>query len=362
MNNDTYALKIQFMFKLNNVKRKLIEFNKLGLNDFAQNNNFEQFSKIIIDKNIIQKTKNLCTSLISFKKDIIVIPRILLSAFIIKYYTNEIIGTEEHHPYDDNLIESSNHLINLLNNNDYNNLWICLKNYCVSFKLWSDLDKDRSIEKMIISYYFRCEHIDKINNEDFENNENKENMLNELENQKNEIIISIKMINKHFDINYLKQNYKLIYENIEKTREHVKQLLTDNMKKAYYNIICNDLLNGSMTSAFDLIKDIEKRCCSICPEKRLNSFQNKFADEQIMDLLLINDFSQELIIFINFIIDFIILMDSQINDTANLQWKSNLQQLLTNNYSTNFPKILLEIEQHIDSIIQQIMLINQQNS
>ena len=58
------------------------------------------------------------------------------------------------------------------------------------------------------------------------------------------------------------------------------------------------------------------------------------------------------------IIDFISLVDAPVNDDNNKQWKQEIVNLLTCNFPTNFPKILIQIEEHIDVIYDLIISMN----
>ena len=67
------------------------------------------------------------------------------------------------------------------------------------------MDKSRTIERIIVSYNNRCEHIETINNDKDMDNDQKEKCLKELESQKNNLILSIKQIDSKFDVEYLQK-------------------------------------------------------------------------------------------------------------------------------------------------------------
>ena len=89
-------------------------------------------------------------------------------------------------------------------------------------------------------------------------------------------------------------------------------------------------------------------------ENKKESFKQKFNDDYILNLI-INcefNFNEDLIKYIYFMIDFIILMDAPVNDENNKIWKTETIKLCKDNFSINFPLILLQIQEHIDVIIE----------
>ncbi len=162
------------------------------------------------------------------------------------------------------------------------------------------------------------------------------------------------MVDKNFNIQYLKDNYKELFNNYKKSWEQIELGLAINMKKAYYNLLCENISSGNMIPIFDLIKDIGSRLTMLCPENKKESFKQKFNDDYILNLI-INcefNFNEDLIKYIYFMIDFIILMDAPVNDENNKIWKTETIKLCKDNFSINFPLILLQIQEHIDVIIE----------
>ena len=56
------------------------------------------------------------------------------------------------------------------------------------------MDNSRTIERIIVSYNNRCEHIETINKDKDIDKDQREKCLKELESQKNNLILSIKQI------------------------------------------------------------------------------------------------------------------------------------------------------------------------
>jgi hypothetical protein len=355
------ALKIQYLLKLNNCKKLLNEFKTLELKSNAESLSFDKFQKIIIQKEVIGNVKNFTDSLDKLKKGLSINPRVLITAYMITYYTIDLIGEEkDRHPTDNFILELATNVVNKLEENNINHIWDILRDFKVGFNNWSQMDKDRTIEKLVVSYYYRCEHLEKIISGELSKNdtEQKENMINELERQKEEIIKSIKLIERNFDIKYLKENYKQIFNTIQQTWSNVHINISNTMKKAFYDMLVRDINDGNLISCFNLLKEIGERLCLLCPKNKIASFKNKFSDENLTNLLATPEFTTELIKFIGMIIDFISLIDAPINDETNKQWKQEIVNLLTCNFATNFPKILIQIEEHIDVIYDLIISMN----
>ena len=369
MDKEKSAIKIQLIFKINNCLKKLENFNNIKLTSLASSISFGEFQKIICKKDVLEASSLFIKSLNMYKSGLVTkslynSSKIFISSFLIKFYSNELLGeTKDWHLYDTNVFNSANNLIDSIMgsraspNSEPNikQVWDNLFEFNTMFLIWSSIDKDRTIEKLIISYYYRCEHIDKIKNDNSNEFEQKLDMLEQLEKQKSELIRSIVLIDKDFDIEYLKKNYVEIFNNIMASWQKINSAIAINMKKAYYNMLIDDIKKGEMMSTFNLLKDIGNRLLVLCPEKRKNSFQDKFSDDKLLELLQDLTFNNRNTEFINFIVDFICLMDAPINDMNNKKWKDNINILFSSDFSICFPNILLQIEEHIDIIYDLII-------
>ena len=355
------ALKIQYLLKLNNCKKLLNELKTLELKSNAQSLSFDKFQKIIIKKEVINNVKNFTDSLDKLKKGLSINPRVLITAYMITYFSIDLLGEEkDRHPTDNFILELATNVVNKLEENNINQIWDIIRDFKVGFNNWSQMDKDRTIEKLVVSYYYRCEHLEKINSGELSKNdtEQKEDMINELEIQKEDIIKSITLIDRNFDIKYLKENYKQIFNTIQQTWSNVHVNVANTMKKAFYDMLVRDIKDGNLISCFNLLKEIGERLSLLCPKNKVASFKSKFSDDNLTNILATPEFSSELIKFIGMIIDFISLVDAPINDDNNKQWKQEIVNLLTCNFPTNFPKILIQIEEHIDVIYDLIISMN----
>jgi hypothetical protein len=364
------ALKIQILFRLNNCVKMLEKFHFLNLEKLAEKLNFDEFKKIIIKKDIIDTTQNFTFALDNYKKGLGINPRILITSYLIKYYSEELLGEpNDRHPSDDYILTLSSNVISSLKTNDIKEIWDILREFKHSFKSWSSIDKDRTIERLVISYYYRSEHIDKIKSNELVKNlelidtEQQNQMIQELDRQRNDILKSIKLIDRTFDVNYLKKNYVEIFNSIQKSWTNIKINLSNNMKKAYYDMLCKDIENGNLISCFNLLIEIGERLGIICPSKQAEGFKNKFNEDNLTNILAAPEFTPQLVKFIGFIIDFILLMDAPVNDEVNKLWKAEIAQIIiSGNFAYNFPKILIQIEEHIDIIYDLIIKLNENNN
>jgi len=361
------AFKIQFALKLNNCIKNLEKFQNIKLNKLSSSISFDEFRKIIIKPEVIEITKQFVNTLETFKSGLKINPKVLITAYLLKSYPSELVGTEKNlHPSDMYIIELSTSLVDILESNKINNIWNKLKEFKLAFEDWSHMDKARTIEKLITSYYYRCEHLDKIKSgelvkkQEYVDKEQQEQMIAELQRQKNQIINLIKQIDKNFDIKYLEANYVEIFNHIQQSWAQLHVNITNTMKKAYYNMLSNDISNGNLLSCFSLIKEIGQRLTVLCPKKSQTSFASKFSDDVLTELLSEPEYTNQLIKFIGFMLDFIIQMDAPVNDESNAQWKIQVAELIKSPFAQSFPQILIQIEEHIDQIYQTIIDLNQQ--
>jgi hypothetical protein len=365
---DISAKKIQLLFRINQILKNLEQFKTNELLEKSKTLNFNQLKKILLDKKIQEDSKNFLISLNNYKKGIDTNPKMFLTLFLITGIPDEFLGpSKDRHFSDKDILILSNEVIELLttlNEKNISTFWNSYQNYNVAFKNWLKMDKNRTIERAIVSYYHRSEHIEKINKDLEDKKGDSEQLIemkNELEVQRKDILRSIKLIDRDFDLEYLKDNYKLIYSSLEKSWKSLINTLSVSMKKAYYDMLVEDIEKGNKINLFNLVKEISERLLLICPEKRKESLKTKFSDDIISELLINSDWSDELSKFIIMIVDMIILLGAVADDNENKKWKQSVLENMKNNYNLNFPKILIEIEEKIDRIYQLIIEFNEKN-
>lgn len=364
---DISAKKIQLLFRVNQVLKNLELLKNHNIEGKSKNLDFNNFKKVLMDKKILEDTKEFLISLNNFKKGIDTNPKMFLTIFLITGQSEEFLGPQkDRHFSDDDILILSNLVLESLNtctDKNINQFWNNYHNFNFAFKNWLSMDKNRTIERAIVSYYHRLEHIEKIES-DIENKKGDNGQLlemkKELEIQSKDILKSIKLIDRDFDIEYFKKNYKLVYSSLEKSWKSMINNLSINMKKAYYDMLVDDLEKGNKMNVFNLIKEISQRLLLICPEKRKESLKTKFTDDKISEILIDSDWSPEFCKFIEMIVDMVILLGAAADDENNKKWKITVLENMKTNYNENLPKILIEIEEKIDRIYQLIIEFSEQ--
>lgn len=364
-NNRILNSKIGFVqrhFRLKKINYMFNEFRNLELDQNAEKMEFDSFSKLIRTKNVILKTRGIAEyfNIIGFKNKLN--GQKILTSYILKYFAKDILGDEKKWHQDDKaIIQWSENLVDIFQNlkvDDYRS-FKTLGNFLTSYEeailLWLKGDKSRTIESIIISYYNRMEHIQVIEKNNKLDKVQKKYMLNELKNQLRELMISMKLLDKSFDIEYFQKNYVNIYQNMEKGYKNILNSLTVNMKKAFTMKLLEDIKNGEIKSILFNFMEIGERIIQICPKKYKESFKKKCSEEHMIECLVSNIWNKELIDHINFIIDSIIMFDSKFKEKENFEFKKNLNILTLNDYENNIVKIILLLNEKIDELVKSIL-------
>jgi len=359
-NESTAACKIQYLFRYSKCKQiinEIRQYNLLKMND----KNLEEFKRIILGKKINTLFAKLCKVYNNYKKYDNIKHRIIITAYMIYKYPQDIISNT--HPYDYQIIDNANIMISMIENNniDVNNIWHSINSFINQFIKWSTMDKNRLIEDCIKIYHDNSEHIDKIKSGDIvrkqelKDDEQINDMICELERQKQNIIDNIKSLDKDFDIKFFEENYKKIYTNITITKQKINDMIAINMKQAYYDMLCEDLRNGTLLSSSNMIKDIGYRLSVLCPHINKEKFNEKFTDNNITDILFDCAFTPKLIKFVFFMYDFITLIAS-----TDVDYRVIISEMCNKEFYIYFPKILIIIQEKINDIYNMIMDIDKQ--
>ena len=362
------ARKIQQFYRLSKINSSLNQFRKMELKSQAQNKSFADFTKIIRNKDIIKNTDKFISDLSkSSTTKLKLSGRILLTGYIIKFYTEDVMDKEENrHPVDKGIIEWSETLMELLEEkpikslNELNKFSLFINNYDSIFNQWKSMDRNRTIERIIISYNNRSEHIELLEKDDKLDPQQKKEALNELEKQRSQLLYDIQLINPHFDIEYLKKNYKTIYQELKKNWAEILKSTGNTMKKAYYDMVSGELKNGNSKPVYDLFNEIAKRILNITPQKRLESLSKKINEVELSELLCYGDWNEDLNKHINFLGSLIIMFGAAADDKENMEWKESLNHVNKYEYHVKLPEVLIQMEEKLDRIYQLIIQANQQ--
>ena len=351
------CIKIQRCYRSYKIK---ILWKKIILNYDLNNNsniNFFSYTKIIRDKNLLILINKLLEKIeIRCKKKININNRTFLTCFLIKNFVNELIGKEEkRNNFEENIYlwsKKYTEIINELENISYNklNLFITFtNNYDLIFKKWKDYDKDLTIENCIKTYYNNKIHIDYIKNE---NTDDFNSSIIVLENECNNILQNIKIIDKTFDIEYFKKNYKIIHDQIVIGKNKIMIEINKKFREIYKEILVNDLKSFNNTMIYKLINEINNRILISMPIQIKNSVKKKIDKYNFFNILLKYDWTTELLEYFNFIFDTIIVLLPTNDNSFNTDWKNEMNTLFNKSYKDNLPVILLEINKKIDLIFE----------
>ena len=355
MNMDNKIIKIQRLYRtfiLKNRFKKLNEYNLIN-NTIS----FNDYTQLIRKKDLLDTINHLIKTLNNaFEPHINMSPRILLTSFLIKNYTDDILGKiKDRNPIDIQLFEWSNKLVSLIKNYNDNNYMDFklfhnfLINYKVIFDYWKNIDKDRTIQNIIISYHNRRKHLEYIKNEEM-NPKQKKNTIDVLNKECDKLLQNIKIIDKKFNIKFLQENYEKIYTDIKEGMEQILFSVSKNFKVAYLDMLINEFKNSNKKIIYDFILETNERLITLSPQSTKSSISKKFNSYNYLNILLEEDWNDKLLEYINFTLDTVIVFSAPEDDKNNVQWKNAMNSLTHSKYYTNLPIILMEINNKIDKI------------
>jgi len=353
-------VKIQRFYRIYKLSKLFDNLKKYELN--KKNSSFEEYTIKMRNKNIINNINkiitvlnNLCNT--SFK----ISSKIIITAFLIKNYTNDIIGNiKDRHPIDNFIIDWSKKLVDIFKqeNNlfEYNLLVKYLHNYAEVFTNWQKVDKNRTIQNIIISFGNRMDHLNYIYDEELEENA-KNQIITVLNNECITLLMSIKKIDNKFDIENLKINYKEIISQIKESMDKIFYELSYNFKQAYLDILIEEFQNDNNSIILNLINETNERILLLTPTEYVESIKTKFLSFNYMEYLLENNY-KELNEYFYFLCDTVCVYSSPEDDAVNIEWKNGIINWLNSDtdidYKTVIPSMLLEINTKIDNLIYKI--------
>lgn len=357
------AIKIQNCFRTCKFNKLIKNFRELDLNILANSIPFSDFTQVIRKKEPIISVKNIINLLNNYFKDLNLYSQYILSSYLITFYQKELFSKEKH-PSDIGIIEWATEVTKFLDEYQFNNIniikkfWLLLKNYKVIFDQWKNMDKNKTVEKIIISYYYRSESIDKITQDKKIDKQQKSKIIAELEIQRNNLLSNIKKIDPSIDIKYIKENYKLLFKNINKMWNNMYESLSKNMKKAYNTLIVKEAEKGNTKNLYNLFMEINKRLLLIIPENKKISMSHKLNGDIVTNLLKNKTWTPELKEYINFILNLVKVLGAPVDDKKIDNFKNNIENLMKDNFYQNLTNILINIQEKIDRIYDLILKLN----
>ena len=348
--------KVQRLFRKNKVLKENTNLLNLNLEKEGEKE-FNTFTQYIRRDNVKDAVKKYLNVFNNYKSGLKINERILITAYMIVSYTDELLG-KEMHQMDKSILEWSEEVVKriklLEESKDVDKLWLLLNNYHVIFNQWKESDKSRMVESIIISYYNRCKHIEKINADTKISEQEKKIMINELERMKVEVLGNVKFFDPNFDVDNFKENYELIYEGLQKSYQELTGQIANTMKKAYFDMLKEELSEGNVLPIAEVMTEISKRLLVLVPEKRRESFSKKINVEVIVELLCEKAWTPELKEYIKFISESVFMLGAPADDKMNKKWLEEVSVLMNDDYNKNLPLILIQIEEKLDRIYQLI--------
>ena len=347
----TKVVKIQRFVKFYLCKKELKKYKSIDFNKETKKP-FMNFLRFITNKDLKQIIHKLIFRLNRFSKGSITLTaKKFLTSFMVVYYTNDIINSKYNRHFTDNLIISwSKKLIDCMNNdikniNDMNLLINIIKNYQVFCEKWLESDKNRQIEQMIINYVSGMNYIKKM-----EEKKVSPSKISRTKMEMSMILKNLKMMDKKFNIEHFKKNYLKIYETMQKGYINAINSISNNMHKAYYNMMVEGLYNKDIKYVYKNISELKERLVKVAPTKYKTSIGRKLESYDMMSILLKYKWTKELKDFVVFIVNSIIMFGSKNDEKSNFEWKQKIIKLLSNNFNENLPSIILMVNQKIDKL------------
>ena len=363
-------------------KSKFDEFDKDILNSTHDIVNtkldidFDKFCKFIRNKEVIEVTDNFLKSFKFISKvKLELSPKILLSSILTFIFSDEMLGNDKDlNHIDRSLKDWTTVLVTKLKNiknEDLIKIKLLLNNFNIIFNQWKDYDKSKLVESIIISYNHRCQHIEKIKNDTYDENEksifenmqkeSKIDMIKVLELQKEDLLLQIKRTDPSIDIDYIRENSSFIMNQMNQSYQEINQSVSNTMKKAYYDMLTEEIKSNNMLPIFDLLKEIGNRLLVLVPKKQSSSFNDKFNDNKLIDLISSNTWNEDLIDHIKFLCDSVFSLGAPIDDQEIKEWKESVVSLTKGNFEENLPLILVQVQEKIDKIYSLISMMASNN-
>ncbi len=358
---DFQARKIQRHFRKNQILKSTSEFLKLELSEKGKNVDFQQFTTFIREPAVVKTTKDLISSLSKYKNGFKLNSRILLTAFLITLYQDELLG-KELHQMDKSILDWSQETVKRIKeakSEEVDKLWLLLNNYHTIFNQWKTSDKSRMVESIIISYYNRSKHMEKINADEKLSEEEKKLCIDELERQRASVLGNIKFFDPEFDVDFFKEHYEEVYQGVNAAYDKLSSQIANTMKKAYYDMLKEEMKTDNYLPIAEVMAEISKRLLIIVPEKRREKFAEKINVQVIVELISEKKWTNELREYLKFICESVYMLGAPCDDEENKKWLNEVNQKMQEDYENNLPLVLIQIEEKLDRIF---LLINELNN
>lgn len=351
-----HIIKIQRYYRSYLIKRKLSLVKDYNLKNIHVDD-FNGFTKVIRNKNLIKTVTSLIDSFNNiYQPKNNINARIILTAYLVKKYPDDLLGIiKDRHPLDLQFLEWCNKLVELLDDyknhtfDDLKKLHNFMINFNIIFNHWKTNDKNRTVQNIIVSYYNRMKHLEYVKDEELEPTQ-KQNIINTLTRESYSLLGQIRYIDATIDIEYVQNNYELIYENIKKGMDEILKSVSKNFKVSYLQMLIDEFSKSNKKIIYDLMLETNQRLINIAPDKYKQSIINKFNSFDYTKLLITDNWSEDLHSYLLFTIDTVLVYSAPEDDAENVKWQNDMKALITSEYLVSLPVILVEINNKIDKL------------
>jgi hypothetical protein len=364
------ASRIQSFWREHKALSLLKIFIDFHLEEHSDSVSFDDFTKFMMDKNVVNVAGELIYAIQArLRIDLKINNKTLMSSYLFSKYSNEILGEEKKRDILSSQIYFYSRLLtNSLKDNSHLKLPRLhiitiigqnMLNFSVQFSLWKTKDKSDMIQNIMQSYYQRQVHIDKIKNGELSGDDNQiVNTLKVLKGEQSELLKSIKILDKSFDIKYFEENYSKIHNTIENDSAKLHQAITNNMKIAYFDYIKEGMDNGDYNPLIALITEVRQRIMDIVPQKIKDEIKEKINVEKAKDKINNQDLKKEDIVrLVIHSVNYIGKLQAPIDDESFNQWRTDISEQLDSDgdeFNQNIPEILIQAEERLDKIYKDI--------
>ena len=126
-------------------------------------------------------------------------------------------------------------------------------------------------------------------------------------------------------------------------------------------MLTQEIRDGSLKPVHDLFVEICQRILLIIPEKRKESLAQKLNPNKINEIVLENDWNEELLKFVGMLADIILMFGAPVDDEENKKWRESLKYIEKYEYAVKLPEVLIGMEEKLDRIYQLIIQNTKEN-
>ena len=253
------------------LKIAIDEFKNLNILDSSLS--FNEFTRYINSTKVLRVVEKILQLLNNKNKNPIISPRIFISGwYILKYHSDIFTNKNDLEKLIIEKIIAISKIIvsnNIRTEEDIDNFTKNIYEYEKQFTLWKNIDKTTSINEFVNRYTSINKSITLISSSSpFEV---KENIIQELENQKKDIVDMAIKFDKNIGKDFFDKSYE-IYNKIEKITEEV-----------YWNLIYEELKNNNYNLVISNLEFIINTLCSLSFES--DNIKKVFDIEKIKEKL-----------------------------------------------------------------------------